>query len=92
MRPSKSIVELQYGTGTLVTSSPRPTEAFCHVIYYTNHVTKLQATSLGKDFEIRSKDRLCVLKVLSLSLKLRFMFTLNHQVTSEGGINSLKFS
>ena len=53
---SKSVVGLQYGTGILVTSFPRSTEAFCHVIYYTNHLTKLQATSLDKDFEMRSKD------------------------------------
>ena len=53
---SKSIVGLQYGTRSLVTSFPRSTEAFCHVISYTNHETKLQATSLSKDFEMRSKD------------------------------------
>ena len=40
----------------VLTSSPL---AFCHVIYYTNHLTKLQATSLDKDSEMRSKDCVC---------------------------------
>ena len=54
-RPSKYFVGLQHSTETLVTSSSRSMETFCHMIHSINHMTKRLDPLLDKDSAMESK-------------------------------------